>query len=164
MISYTQSTIGDYKVFCANMELGDVLSITLENPQPEQHTHKNSMVVSGQMRISIKEYSTVVKTGDNAKFRPRAGLTPFDVGDVVTLTSTEPTRYVCVEHALNAPIKFEAVTVQETLLLDSGALVISTGNCTVNGVETLAGVPILATEGSFLTAPANTKIGIFSLA
>jgi len=83
MISYTQSTIGDYKVFCANMELGDVLSITLENPQPEQHTHKNSMVVSGQMRISIKEYSTVVKTGDNAKFRPRAGLTPFDVGDVV---------------------------------------------------------------------------------
>ncbi len=164
MISHTQTALGDYKVYFVSMELGDVYKFTLDNPLREQHLHQSNMVVSGSLLSAIKEYSIVAKAGESPKFYPRAGLTPFSVGDVVNYSATEPTCFACVVHALKSPIKFEAVTVQETLLLDSGALVISTGNCTVNGVETLAGVPILATEGSFLTAPANTKIGIFSLA
>jgi hypothetical protein len=162
MIQTKTNQVGNYLISEITLGIGDKFITTLKNPLPEQHLNENSMVVSGSISIDIDNYSETVGKGDNAKFKPRQGQTPFEVGTVVTMTALEVCRYICVKNLNGGTLNFETVVYQDALTPAAGVLVVPTGDFLYNGSAKTAGTPILIKQDDIIEAAVGTKIGVFT--
>lgn len=162
MIQTKTNQVGNYVVSEINLGVGDKFITTLKNPLPEQHLNENSMVVSGSISIDIDSYSETVSKGDNAKFKPRQGQTPFEVGTVVTMTGLETSQYVCVKNLNGETLNFETVVYQDVLTPTVGAIVIPTEDYLLNAAVKTAGTPTIIKQGDTIGAAVGTKIGVFT--
>lgn len=162
MIQTKTKQVSNYVISEIIFGVGDKFITTLKNPLPEQHLNENSMVVVGSMAIDIDSYSKTVGKGDNARFKPRQGQTPFPVGTVVTMTALETCKYICVKNLNGGTLNFETVVYQDLLTPAAGVLVVPTGNFLHNGAAKTAGTPVLAEQGDTISASPGVKMGVFT--
>lgn len=161
MIVTKEFSILTFKLSQINCAANDVVKIVLKNPLFEQHLNQNNMVIYGALQIQIDSYSEIAGAGQNAKFCPRKGLTPFPIDTFVTMTATEPTQYLCVIDTTNRTLGYEAVP-YASWTSPVGCIAAPITPYTLNGVEYAAGTPYLTAQGDILTAPETATIGLFT--
>ena len=154
--------LGNYEITLYVMEESRITSFKIKQPLPELHKHTQNMLISGEMRIDIGEYSTTITGGSSAKFTPRAGQAPFPSGTVSTMTPLTVCQYLCVRYLpgnqLNLNIYTSLGGIQN---FPSNSLITATELYTVDGVEKAPGMPTLVTSNLIIEIPAGAKIGIF---
>jgi hypothetical protein len=158
-----QNVLSNFTLTQVAMLTDDILSFTLKNPLLTDHLSNNTMVVKGSLTITIDDYIKVSNLGDDAKYCPRLGQTPFVSGTVVNMKATEPSIYLCVVDNLGGKLNYESIVYETPLTPAVGTLAVPTEDYLLNGIQNAAGTPVVIKAGDTISTTPGVKIGLFTV-